>query len=264
MTNVSSVSTTLCGHTRLDILEAARFAGNSGAHIAPSLSLVEIVLSVLCRFDEHHDAFVLSKGHGALGYYASMHQLGMITDEQFATFESNGGEFPGQPSRSADNKVQYNSGSLGMGLSYGLGLALAKKGKAGTVYVVLGDGELGEGSNWEAVALSKRYGLDNLVAIVDANGLQSDGKCEDVMGLDLEALWRAHGWRLITCDGHSPAELDSAMGCEHEGLPLAIVARTVKGKGVSFMENNNAWHHATLSESDCSHAIEEVRRNYGL
>ena len=114
------------GRARIDILNAAHRAGRSGAHIAPSLSDVDICLSILTDFDEKKDSFVLSKGHGALGYYAAMHQLKMITDSQFDSFESNGGEFPGQPSRSPHNKVEYSSGSLGMGMSYALGLSLAK------------------------------------------------------------------------------------------------------------------------------------------
>lgn len=252
------------GRTRLDILNASLSAGKSGAHIAPSLSDVEICLSILMRYKENEDSFILSKGHGALGYYAAMHQIGIITDEQFDSFEKNGGEFPGQPSRSATNKIEYSSGSLGMGLPYALGVALAKKKTSGIVYAVVGDGELNEGSNWEAAALASQYKLDNLVVIVDKNSLQSDGNCEDIVGQNLLALWQAYGWHVEECDGHSLDLLEQSYECEHAGKPLVILARTVKGKGVSFMEHNNAWHHAILKEDDYNKAVQEVRDAYGI
>ena len=255
---------TLEGRTRLDILNAAHAAGRNGAHIAPSMSDVEICLSILKDFTVGRDTFVLSKGHGALGYYAAMHQVGMITDEQFISFERNGGEFPGQPSRSPFNKVDCSSGSLGMGMSYALGIALAKKNRPGTVYVVVGDGELNEGSNWEAAALASQYALDNLVVVVDNNGLQSDGYCIDIVGQKLVALWNAYGWHVQECDGHSLTAMEEALKCKHSGQPLVVLAKTVKGKGVSFMENNNAWHHAVLKDEDYQNAVYEIGETYGL
>lgn len=257
-------SLSLEGRVRFDILNAALSAGRNGAHIAPSLSLVEICLAILQTLDQDRDSFVLSKGHGALGYYAAMHQLGMITDEQFASFERNGGEFPGQPSRSDGNKVECSSGSLGMGLPYALGVALAKRRKGGRVYVLVGDGELNEGSNWEAAALASRYKLDNLCVIVDNNALQSDGRCDDVVGQKLEMLWQAFGWQVVQCDGHSLPSILSELGKMPVEGPLAILAHTIKGKGVSFMENDNAWHHAVLKASDHKTALEEIGVAYGV
>ena len=252
------------GRIRIDILTAAHSAGRSGAHIAPSLSDAEICLAILEDFDAEKDSFILSKGHGALGYYAAMHQLGMITDEQFASFEQNGGEFPGQPGRSLNNRIEYSSGSLGMGLSYGLGVALGKRKAGGTVYVVVGDGELNEGSNWEAAALVSQYGLDNVVVVVDNNGLQSDGNCKDIVGQDIALLWRAHGWKVESCDGHSIVDLKDKLYSVHKGRPLAIIANTVKGKGISFMEHNNTWHHAVLKDEDFQKALREIGETYGL
>lgn len=252
------------GRTRVDILNAAHSAGKNGAHIAPSLSIVEICLAILDEFEQSRDSFILSKGHGALGYYAAMHQCRMITDEQFETFEQNGGEFPGQPSKSMNNKVEYSSGSLGMGLSYGLGVALGKKKYGGMVYVVVGDGELNEGSNWEAAALASQYRLNNMIVIVDNNNLQSDGNCKDIVGQNLSALWNAYGWQVEECDGHSLNDLKAVLHCEHANKPLAILAKTVKGKGVSFMENNNAWHHAALKDEDHEKAIQEIGDTYGI
>lgn len=261
---MNDVNISIEGRTRLDILAAALSAGKNGAHVAPSLSDAEICLSILMRYKENEDSVILSKGHGALGYYAAMHQVGLITDEQFGSFEQNGGEFPGQPSRSKNNKIEYSSGSLGMGLPYALGVALAKKKTSGKVYVVVGDGELNEGSNWEAAALANRYSLDNLVVIVDKNDLQSDGVCKDIVGQNLLALWQAFGWHVEECDGHSLSDLNQRFECEHIGKPLVILARTIKGKGVSFMEHNNAWHHAVLKEDDYNKAVQEVRDTYGI
>lgn len=252
------------GRARMDILNAAFHAGKNGAHIAPSLSDVDICLAILSEFDGSSDSFILSKGHGALGYYAAMHQVGMITDEQFDSFEANGGEFPGQPSRGPHNKIECSSGSLGMGMAYGLGVALAKRGGSGMVYVVVGDGELNEGSNWEAAALARQYSLENMVVVVDNNSLQSDGSCKDICGQDLRALWDAHGWAAVECDGHSMEELCRSIHCGHKGSPLAILANTTKGKGVSFMENNNAWHHAVLGQDDYQKAAREIGEAYGL
>ena len=255
---------TIEGKARIDIINAAYSAGKNGAHIAPSLSDVDICLAVLSNFDEKADSFILSKGHGALGYYAAMHQLGIITDEQFDSFEKNGGNFPGQPSRRPDNKVEYSSGSLGMGLPYALGVAMAKRLSNATVYVVVGDGELNEGSNWEAAALISKYELDNLVVIVDNNGLQSDGICKEIVNQDLPSLWKAYGWQVEECDGHSLSQLSETIKTAHKQKPLVIIANTVKGKGISFMENNNAWHHSVLKEDDYKKAVEEIGGTYGL
>lgn len=252
------------GRIRVDILTAAHSVGRNGAHIAPSLSDAEICLAILEDFDEEKDSFILSKGHGALGYYAAMHQVGMITDEQFASFEQNGGEFPGQPSRGLNNKIEYSSGSLGMGLSYGLGAALGKRKAGGTVYVVVGDGELNEGSNWEAAALISQYGLDNVIVIVDNNGLQSDGNCNNIVGQDLALLWNAYGWKVEFCDGHSTMDLKDKLHSIQKGKPLVVMANTVKGKGISFMEHNNAWHHAVLKDEDFQKAVQEIKETYGL
>ena len=247
--------------TRLDILNAAFHAGKTGAHIAPSLSLVEICLAVLSEKTEK-DSFILGKGHWALGYYAAMHQLGMITDEQFGSFEANGGEFPGQPSRSDSNKVECSSGSLGMGLPYALGVAIAKKNNGGRVFVVVGDGELNEGSNWEAAALASRYKLSNLIVVVDYNHFQSDGHCDEIMGQNLKRLWSAYGWNVVECDGHSVDSIKKSFCCSD--MPTAVLAKTTKGKGISFMENNNKWHHSVLSAEDYKNAVNEIGAADGL
>ena len=248
------------GRTRKDILDAALSAGKKGAHIAPSLSLVEIILAVLYEKDEK-DKVILSKGHGALGYYSAMHKLKIISDEQFATFEVNGGEFPGQPSRTNNNHIDYSSGSLGMGLSYAAGIAYVCRDTR--VFVILGDGEMDEGSNWEAVGLIAKMKLNNIVSIIDCNGLQSDGFTKDVVNLNLMELFAAYGWTVQKCNGHDVKKLKECISRETE-RPVVVLAETVKGKGISFMENDNTWHHHELSQEDYDKAMIEIGANYGL
>lgn len=251
----------LPGKVRKDILDAAYKSGKVGAHIAPSLSVVEICIAILTEYKEN-DIFVMSKAHGALGYYAVMHQIGMISDFQFASFEQNGGDFPGQPCRTKDNKIDYSGGSLGMGLSYAAGRAWAMR--KSRVFVVVGDGELDEGSNWEAASVIAKNRLGNVLVIVDCNGLQSDGKCEDVLDRKLYETWKAMGWDVSECDGHDLISLQALVKYDNENVPRVILAKTIKGKGISFMENNNLWHHSELKKNQYDIAIEELKEKYGL
>lgn len=263
MQNIEDVVSTV----RKNILHRTYQAGRKGAHVAPSLSLAEI-LSVLFAefFDFDQDKFILSKGHGGLGYYCALHAVHRITDEQLETFETNGGDFPGQPSRQPGNGILYSSGSLGLGLAYGVGHSWSMKlgQEPGQVVVLLGDGELNEGSVWESAMLASQQKLSNLTAIVDWNGMQSDGRSEDIIYMDLEKIWSAFGWHVIVCDGHDIAALRSAYAERTDDRPKVILAKTVKGKGVSFMEGNRAWHHGHLSEEQYAAALREVEGNDGI
>jgi len=249
---------------RRNILSLAAKAGaeGKGAHIAPSLSIVEILTVLFSKIMRPQDKFILSKGHGGLAYYAALKEADVITDAQLSSFESDGGDFPGQPSKSDESHVVFSSGSLGMGFSYACGLALAakKSNEDKMVYVLLGDGELNEGSNWEAVMFAKQQKLSNLVAVVDFNAMQSDGRTAEILDVDLESVFRAFGWQASLCNGHSINELSTAFECSEDERPRVILARTTKGKGVSFMENNNTWHHNRLSNEQYQTAIGEVDR----
>jgi transketolase len=253
----------------LNILRLAAKAGaeGKGAHIAPSLSMAEILAALFVGVMRPRDVFILSKGHGGLAYYAALREAELISSEQLESFEANGGDFPGQPSKTTENGIVFSSGSLGMGLTYACGLAIAAKrlGDDRRIYVLLGDGELNEGSNWEAVMLAKQQGLGNIVAIVDHNGMQSDGASAEILDVDLESAFRAFGWQTRTCDGHSVDELAEALELPpelpKEEIPRVILARTVKGHGVSFMENNNAWHHSRLNDEQYRDAVEEMENN---
>lgn len=251
---------------RRNVLRLTYNAGKKGAHVAPSLSLVEVLTVLFAEcFDFERDRFILSKGHGGLGYYCALHAAGRLTDEQLDTFETNGGDFPGQPSRQPGNGVLYSSGSLGMGLSYGVGHAwnMRRMGQDGRVVVVLGDGELNEGSVWESAMLASHQGLSNLLAIVDWNGMQADGDSRDILRMDLEKIWKAFGWDVTVCDGHDADSLRAAYQAAPADKPRVVLAKTVKGKGVSFMEGNRAWHHNHLSEEQYRAALRELEGDDG-
>lgn len=253
--------------TRKNIIRLTYEAGKKGAHIAPSLSLVEILAVLFAgNFDFKNDKFILSKGHGGLGYYSALQAVGRITAEQLDTFEKNGGDFPGQPSRQPGNNVLYSSGSLGLGLSYGLGHAWYMKTneETGKVVVVLGDGELNEGSVWESVMLAKQQSLSNLLAVVDWNGMQSDGLSKDIIYMDLENIWKSFGWDVTVCDGHDVEELQNAYTQKSEGIPRVILAKTVKGKGISFIEGKKEWHHNHLDEKQYNMAMKELEETDGI
>lgn len=254
---------------RKNILELAHQAGNLGSHVGPSLSIVEI-LAVLyshtMKIDlnnpdwEERDRFILSKGHGGLGYYTALSEAGIITKSELFSYEKDGSYFPGQPSKRTSHGIEYSSGSLGMGLSYACGIALAAKlkKKKYRTFVLVGDGEVNEGSIWESVMFAKHFNLSSLTVIIDRNNMQSDGKSEDIMSLNLEEAWKGFGWQVDVCDGHSIEQLMDVLSIVHLNLPRVIVANTVKGKGISFMENSKDWHHNRLTNDLYSKAIQEL------
>ena len=257
---------------RHDILRMGLQTGSNGAHFGGGLSLVEImtvlyksvmrVNPVSPRWPER-DRFILSKGHGAMAYYAALKQAGFVTDDELMTFKSNKTFLYGHPSMNPDKGIEFSSGSLGLGLALGVGTAigLRKRGNnQSRVFVLMGDGECGEGSVWESAASAAHFGLSNLVAIIDKNGLQYDGPTKDVLNMDgMVEKWESFGWQARTVDGHNLSELLSAF--EDLGdQPTVIVANTVKGKGVSFMENNPAWHHKRLTQTQ----FDELTAGKGL
>ena len=252
--------------TRRDVLEMGFRCGGAGAHFGGSLSLVEIISVLFGEVFRVHgvvrDRFVFSKGHGVMTQYAVMKNLGLLNSEQLETFKKDGSPIAAHPSMNAELGIDFSSGSLGQGLSLGVGsaLGLRRKGDVDTrVYVLLGDGECDEGSVWEAAMSASRFGLDNLIAIVDRNRLQYDGDTEDVMPLgDFASKWNAFGWAVIECDGHDMSALSIAFKAEHRCRPLVVIADTIKGKGVSFMERQASWHNGVLTKSLYEQAIKEL------
>jgi transketolase len=260
----------MAARMRKKALALAFSAGSNGAHVGSGLSIIEIMAVLyggVMKIDpknprwEERDRFILSKGHGTLGYYTALEEAGFISSDELLTFEKNGGFLPGQPVMNLDKGIEFSSGSLGHGLSLGVGVALAgkKRGQDYKVYVLMGDGECNEGSVWEAAMAAKHYKLSNLIAIIDANDMQSDGARCDIMAADYERIWKGFGWEVVTTDGHDVSRLyETLQTGTRTDMPRAIIARTIKGKGVSFMENNNEWHHSRLTRAQYDAAVKEL------
>ena len=255
---------------RKDLLKMAFHAKSMGAHLGGSLSLVEIIACMYGKVlklnkdnleDDLRDRFILSKGHGVMALYAAYRQLGIFSEDDLTTYKSSNSLLSAHPVKNKKLGIEFSSGSLGQGLSLAVGTALGliKKGNTSPdVFVVLGDGECNEGSVWEAAASASFFKLHNLTVIIDNNKLQYDGPTECILSMQsLEEKLKAFGFEVISSDGHSIPELQSALTTTHNA-PLAIIANTVKGKGVSFMENNPSWHNGILSQKLFDDAIREL------
>jgi transketolase len=207
------------------------------------------------------DRYVQSKGHCVEALYAVMSDRGYFPDADLDTVCHYRSYYVGHPTRKIRG-MEMNTGALGHGLPICLGMALAAKMDGGTfrVFTLLGDGELAEGSNWEAAMAAAHYDLDNLVAVLDHNTLQITGHTRDVMSNEpLDEKWRAFGWEVRSVDGHDYAALTAALTAPHPGKPLFIIANTVKGKGVSFMENVGKWHHGVPCDAELAQALDELK-----
>jgi len=258
---------------RKNILLMAKSAGSSSAHIGGALSIADI-MSVLVgkkmkfsskkkEYSEHdRDRIILSKGHGCLAYYAGLFEFGFLTKEDLITFEKNGSELLGHPVRNKKKGIDFSTGSLGMGLSLGIGVALAakKKKKSFNVYVILGDGECNEGSIWEAAMSAAHFKLDNITIIIDNNNFQQTGSNEKIMSLgNIKSKWESFDWHTEEINGNNIDEiLNTFKKISNIKKPKAIIAKTIKGKGVSFIENNNIWHHSILTQKKYDEAINEL------
>lgn len=242
-------------------------------HPGGSLSIADI-LSVLYWKEmnvdpknpksENRDRLVLSKGHAAPALYAALIEKGYVSKDLIPTLRKWHSPLQGHPDMKKLNGVEMSTGSLGQGLSVGNGMALSSKifKNDYRVYVILGDGELQEGQVWEAAMTSAHYKLDNLVAIIDYNNLQIDGKVSDVMGvLPITDKFKSFNWNVIEIDGHSYEEIIEALNEARnlKGKPTAIIANTIKGKGISFMENNGAFHGAAPNDEQYKQAMEELK-----
>lgn len=242
----------------LDIRKKIFLTANSAsiAHIASAFSIVEILyalyLKKVLKYDSKNpnwyerDLFILSKGHGSLALYTILCKAGFFDEEILKTFSKPGSYLGGEPCVPNIPGVEASTGSLGHGLSVGCGMALAKKldGKSNKVYVLLGDGECEEGTIWEAAMFAAHYKLDNLVAIIDNNKLQKMDTLEKVMGIkSWKDIFLSFNWNVEEVDGHNVKNLHDILSKPNNtGKPLAIIANTIKGKGVSIVENNPKWH----------------------
>lgn len=237
----------------------------SAADIFTYLYFVEMHVDPANPEDENRDRFVLSKGHVAPGLYATLAQRGFFPVEELTGLRHIGSMLQGHPDMKHIPGVDMSSGSLGQGFSAAVGMALAGKmdGKDYRVYALAGDGEIQEGQIWEASMFAGARKLDNLVLIVDNNGLQIDGNIADVCSpYPIEDKFRAFNFHVITINGHDFDEIAAALkeARETKGMPTAIIAKTVKGKGVSFMENEAGWHGKAPNDEEYAIAMEDLRK----
>ena len=249
-----------------------RILTNAGSgHTGGSLSLVEILMSLYFYKMRHdpkrpdwdmRDRMVLSKGHGCSALYTVLAEAGYFPKEELMTFRKFGSRLQGHPQFGLSG-LEASTGSLGQGLSIANGMALASRinKKDIRVFCVMGDGELNEGQIWEAAMTASHYNLENLCGIVDFNKQQIDGWCRDVMNVEpLAEKWKAFGWYVLECDGHNCEELMNALdGAEKvKGKPTIILAHTIKGKGVSFIENQPKWHGIAPKPDELEKALKEL------
>jgi len=255
---------------RLKVLEVIHRAGSG--HPGGSLSAPDI-LAVLyfhhLRLDPKRpdwpdrDRFVASKGHCAPALYAALAAAGFIREAELTGFRQLGGSLQGHPDMTRTPGVDISTGSLGHGLSLGIGMALGARqsGRGFHTYVLIGDGECNEGQNWEAAMAAAKYDLDNLTGICDCNGVQLDGAVEDIMPMEpLGDKWRAFGWEVLEADGHDVGEIADVLDAAGSvrGRPTMILAHTVKGKGVSYMEGRFEWHGRAPDDEQYRQAVDEV------
>ena len=244
----------LAARARKSMTDALICAGCG--HPGGAFSSIDVMVALffeIMRIDparprwEERDRFILSKGHSSVGLYAVMSLRGFFDPSMMATFRHEGSPLGGHPDMHKVPGIEMSTGSLGHGLSVGVGMALGAKidKKSQKIFVLMGDGETQEGSIWEAAMSASHHKLDNLIGIIDRNHLQIDGFTEDILALEPYSLkWKAFGWTIREIDGHNMMEIVQSLRCVpfQRGKPSLIISRSIKGKGVSFMENNPEWH----------------------
>ena len=262
----------VCRDLRIRILDMTYGAGKNGAHAGGGLSIVEILAFLyfggVLKYDldnpfiEERDRFILSKGHSALALFGILEQVGFLSKNDTDLFEVNGSPFYSHAKRDLSKGIEFSGGSLSLGLSYGVGVAIACKinNLDNHIYILIGDGECDEGLVWESLMSAANFKLNNLTVIVDFNGMQSDGHSIDIMDKsNLGEKFQSIGFNVIEIDGHNLNEIKIAFDSRDFTKPNAIIAHTVKGKGVSFMENNINWHHGVLTTELYKSALSEQK-----
>lgn len=261
----------LCKRFRIELIDL--LYGIQTGHPGGSLSCVEIVTTLY--FDKMNnldpknpkfadrDRFILSKGHAVPLLYLVLAEKGFFPKEDLKNLRQAGCHLQGHPCSFKTPGIDLSSGPLGLGLSAGIGMALAARldGLSNYTYVLLGDGEIQEGIIWEAAMSAAKFKTDHLIAILDYNGVQLDGTTEQIMPMgDLKVKWRSFGWNVLEVDGHNVREVSE--GIDHAkkaaDIPSILIAKTVKGKGISFMEGNSAWHGSPIGKDDYVKAIVEL------
>lgn len=256
---------------RKQIIQMADYCGGD-AHWGGALSCADMLavlfgnyLNVVDRNLAYaeKDKFILSKGQSAIALYSVLSECGIMEKEYLSSFQQDGSALGELAIMDERRGIECSGGSLGLGLAMGVGLAIAakKKNYKYKTIVMVGDGECNEGSVWEAVMLANQMKLDNLTLIVDLNGLQSDGATEDIINnYDIKGRFEAFGWKAEIINGHNLEECLESLNNNEKGSPKVIIMQTIKGKGISFMENNNDWHHKILEKK----WLEMARKEVGL
>lgn len=255
---------------RKNILDMSLEAGSASSHFGGAMSAVELVASLYGSFmnfnkknykDPNRDRFILSKGHACLVLYAALAEKKIISRNELRTFEKNNSNLLGHPVMNRDLGIEFSNGSLGMGLSLGIGTAVSlnKRNINSKIYILIGDGECNEGSIWESAMLANFLKLKNICVIIDCNGYQQTGQNSEILDLDdLEKKWKSFGWSTFSIDGHNIEEIISALKEKNE-KPKVILAKTIKGKGFTFSENNNDWHHKIMTKDTYVNALKELK-----
>jgi transketolase len=266
--NVNKQQANWAKEMRLKALNMALNTGSHGAHIGGAFSAMEILATLYSTInihadnpsDENRDRVILSKGHGVLAYYTVLQKLGFILESELDTFDKNGSSLHGHPRRNIERGMEFSSGSLGLGISFAVGVALAcrKKGLQNRIFVITGDGECDEGMVWEALMSAANFNLSNLTVIVDWNGYQVDGPTNDVMNLHaLDRKFESFGFDTQIVDGHDCSAITEALK-HRSDKPNVILAKTVKGNGISFLINNKNAHHCMITQKQYEQALSEI------
>lgn len=257
----------LQGKLRTNILKM-HFNAHSG-HIGCSLSCIDIMVSIL-KYKKEADTFILSKGHAATALYTILNETGDIPDEDLDTFYKDNTTLPAHPAPLKYSAIPFATGSLGHGLPLATGIAIANKlkRKEHLSFVLMSDGETNEGTSWEAAHFAVANKLDNLIAFIDRNGLQGFGNTKDILGDTASVkLWEAMGFEVIEMDGHDIAGLVHAwqkLSVSKNGKPKMVIAQTVKGKGVQYMQDKMEWHYLPMTASQYQEGLRDIQHNYGF
>lgn len=240
---------------RKSLLETIHNA--KAAHLGSSLSAIELFIAALTVLKDKGQ-LVISKGHAAAGYYSALFALGQLSQEELATYGADGSRLFGHITEDSRLGVSFSTGSLGHGIPYGVGFALGSRLRQAPeqVIVIASDGEMNEGTTWESALLAAHHHLSNLCVVIDRNGIQSIRRTEETLRLEpLGEKWKAFGWKVLEVDGHSIEELLESIKSIDENRPTVVIAKTIKGKGVQFMEHDNKWHYSPPCKDELDLAL---------
>jgi len=264
------LSTQLARASRAEILKMTHRAGAS--HVGSALSVVDILavlyesvakMSPTSVNSSDRDCVILSKGHACTALYSVLALKGFFPLNWLERYCADGSELSGHVTSAYTPGVELSTGSLGHGLPYGLGIQMSRKrsGISGRTFVIMSDGECDEGTTWESALIASHHEIDSLVVIVDRNGIQSMGSTEETLALEpFQSKWESFGWEVHTLDGHDHDSIFSALSLPSTGKPTCIIANTVKGKGVDYMENQVLWHYRPPNEKDLENALNQIMK----